>query len=137
MVTSHARTLTGLVPDTPYHYRVRSTDAASNPAVSGDFTFTTTAPPTVSVSIMTPSAGATVSGKIKISATASAGARIAGVQFKLDGANLGGRDTSTPYSIRWTTNHTSNGSHTLTAVATDKAGNTATSSVTVTVKNGP
>jgi len=86
---------------------------------------------------MTPSAGATVSGKIKISATASAGARIAGVQFQLDGVNLGGRDTSTPYAIRWATTHTSNGPHTLTAVATDKAGNTATSSVTVTVKNGP
>jgi len=137
MVTSHARTLTGLVPGTPYHYRVRSTDAATNAAVSGDFTFTTNTSPAVSVSITTPSAGATVSGKIKVSAAASAGAGIAGVQFMLDGANLGGRDTSTPYSIRWTTNHTSNGPHTLTAVATDRAGNTATSSVTVTVKNGP
>jgi purine nucleosidase len=41
--TSHSQTLSGLTPGTLYHYRVKSTDAAGNAAVSGDFTFTTTA----------------------------------------------------------------------------------------------
>ena len=41
-VTNHSVTLAGLVPATVYHYRVRSTDSASNLAISGDFTFTTT-----------------------------------------------------------------------------------------------
>jgi glucose/arabinose dehydrogenase/PKD repeat protein len=40
-VTSHSQGLSGLAPDTLYHYRVRSKDAAGNLSVSGDFTFTT------------------------------------------------------------------------------------------------
>ena len=48
MVASHAQALSGLASAALYHYRVRSRDAAGNLAVSGDFTFTTTAaaPPT-------------------------------------------------------------------------------------------
>src|SRR5439155_11870428 len=38
---SHSQPLSGLIPSTAYHYRVRSTDAAGHPSVSGDFTFTT------------------------------------------------------------------------------------------------
>ncbi len=41
MVTSHPVSLTGLTPSTLYHYRVKSKDAAGNPATSNDFTFTT------------------------------------------------------------------------------------------------
>ena len=41
-VKTHSQTLTGLVPSTEYHYRVKSKDAGGNLAVSGDFTFTTT-----------------------------------------------------------------------------------------------
>jgi hypothetical protein len=40
---SHSKKLTGLAPNTVYHYRVRSADTAGNPAVSGDYTFTTAA----------------------------------------------------------------------------------------------
>ena len=42
-VTSHSVSLGGLAPNTLYHYRVNSVDAAGNSATSGDFTFTTTA----------------------------------------------------------------------------------------------
>jgi hypothetical protein len=41
--TSHSVTLSGLTPNTLYHYRTRSRDAAGNLAMSGDSTFTTTA----------------------------------------------------------------------------------------------
>jgi hypothetical protein len=59
-----------------------------------------------------------------------------GVQFKLDGANLGAEDTASPYSLAWNTTTTANGTHTVTAVARDAAGNTATSAgVIVTVSN--
>jgi hypothetical protein len=89
------------------------------------------------VSITSPTSGATVSSTITISATASDNVGVAGVQFKLDGANLGAEVTTAPYSISWNTTTTSNGSHTLTAVARDAAGNTGTSAaVTVTVSNG-
>ena len=49
------------------------------------------------------------------------------MQFKLDGANLGIEDSSAPYSVSWDTRLIANGSHTLTAVARDAAGNTTTS----------
>jgi hypothetical protein len=42
-VNSHSLTLSGLTPLTLYHYRVKSNDAAGNPAVSGDATFATSA----------------------------------------------------------------------------------------------
>jgi phosphodiesterase/alkaline phosphatase D-like protein len=41
-VTTHAVVITGLQPETTYHYRVKSKDAAGNEAVSDDRTFTTT-----------------------------------------------------------------------------------------------
>jgi hypothetical protein len=137
-VTTHAQTLSGLAPNTPYHFRVRSRDAAGNLAVSGDFTFTTLAgdgtPP--SVAITAPPAGATVSGTVTVSANASDNVGVAGVQFKLNGANLGAEDTAPPYAIAWNTTTTTNGSHTLTAVARDAAGNQGTSpAVPVTVSN--
>ena len=90
--------------------------------------------PTVSLSA--PAADTTVSGEVTVSANASDNVGIAGVQFKMDGANLGPEDTSSSYSISWNTTGTTNGSHTLTAVARDAAGNQATSSsITVTVSN--
>src|SRR5207247_605507 len=63
---------------------------------------------------------------------------VVGVQFKLDGTNLGAENTTAPYVVSWNTTTASTGSHTLTAVARDAAGNTATSAtVTVTVDNSP
>ena len=40
LVTSHSVTLSGLADNTTYHYRVKSKDAAGNPATSADATFT-------------------------------------------------------------------------------------------------
>ena len=93
-----------------------------------------TTPPTVSVTA--PAAGATVSGSVTVSAGASDNTGVAGVQFKVDGTNVGAEDTTAPYSISWNTTTAGNGSHGLTAVARDAAGNTTTSTiVTVTVNN--
>lgn len=43
LVTAHSVTLSQLVPNTLYHYRVRSTDAGGTRLVSSDFTFSTPA----------------------------------------------------------------------------------------------
>jgi hypothetical protein len=95
----------------------------------------TTAP---TVSLTAPAGGATVSGTVTVSATAGDNVGVAGVQFKLDGVNLGTEDTTSPYSVSWDTTAATNGSHTLTAEARDAAGNSApSSSVTVTVSNAP
>ena len=73
-----------------------------------------------------------------VSANASDNVAVAGVQFKLDGTNLGQEDVTSPYSLSWNTNTATNAQHTLTAVATDTSGNQKTSSpVTVTVSNAP
>ena len=58
------------------------------------------------------------------------------MQFKLDGANLGAEDTTSPFAISWNTTSATNATHSLTAVARDAAGNTATATaVSVTVDN--
>ena len=95
---------------------------------------TDTTSPTVSVTA--PANGSTVSGTVTVSANASDNTGVSGVQFLLDGTNLGAEDTTSPYAVSWNTTTATNGSHTLTARARDAAGNTTTSSsVTVTVSN--
>src|SRR5437773_124788 len=71
------------------------------------------------VTITSPADGSPVSGTIPVTASVTiiGALTVAGVQFKLDGNNLGAEDTSAPYSVPWNTTTASNGSHTLTAVA--------------------
>src|SRR2546430_518010 len=91
------------------------------------------------VTITSPADGSPVSGTVPVTASVTIGGSltVAGVQFKLDGNNLGAEDTSAPYSVSWNTTTTSNGSHTLTAVARDGLLGTlwTSSPVTVTVSN--
>ena len=95
---------------------------------------TDTMPP--SVVITAPTAGATVSGMITVSATASDNIAVVGVQFKLDGTNLGSEVTTAPYAMSWNTTTASNGRRTVTAVARDGAGNVATSApISIMVQN--
>src|SRR6185436_17161463 len=88
-----------------------------------------------SATVTAPNNGATVSGTTT-TATATDNVAVAGVQFKLDGTNIGAEDTTSPYSISWDTTTASNGNHTITAVARDTSNNTGTSTgITVTVSN--
>ncbi|OHA83365.1 MAG: hypothetical protein A2937_03500 [Candidatus Yonathbacteria bacterium RIFCSPLOWO2_01_FULL_47_33b] len=84
----------------------------------------TTAP---TVSITSPGTGASISGTITVSASATDAGGMTGVQFKIDGAVLGAEDTTSPYSVSLNTALFSNGAHSLTAIARDKAGNQKTS----------
>src|SRR3989344_2242655 len=107
---------------------------ASAPSGGGVTTSSDTMAPTVSMT--EPSNGATVSGIVNISATASDDMGVSGVQFKVDGVDVGSEDTSSPYSISWNTATVDDGLRVLTAVARDAAGNKTTSgSVTATVDN--
>ena len=57
-----------------------------------------------SVNITAPADAATVSGSsVTVSASASDDVAVLGVQFKLDGVNLGAEDTTSPYSVTWNT----------------------------------
>ncbi|MFZ5863437.1 MAG: fibronectin type III domain-containing protein [Nitrospirota bacterium] len=61
LVTSHSATVSGLAASTLYHYRVRSADAAGNAALSGDFTFTTSAAPDTTPPVISGTTASTVS----------------------------------------------------------------------------
>ncbi len=130
---------TGLAAGATYSYRVRAVDAAGNlgaysPVATATTQADTTAP---TVSVTAPTGGATVTGTITISATASDNVGVVGVQFLLDGTTpIGSEDTSSPYSVSWNTSTVATGQHTLSARARDAAGNSTTSSsITVNVTN--
>jgi Big-like domain-containing protein/purple acid phosphatase-like protein/ASPM-SPD-2-Hydin domain-containing protein len=105
------------------------TGAAAAPSLQTD-----TTPPTVAVTA--PASGNTVKSTVTISASASDNVGVAGVQFQLDGMKLGAEVTTQPYTVAWNTTSTADGTHILTAVARDAAGNLAKSvGVSVSVAN--
>jgi hypothetical protein len=87
------------------------------------------------VGITSPAGGATVSGTVNVTANASDDVGVLGVQFKLDGVNLVAEDTTAPYAVSWNTTTTTNGSHTLTAVARDVLNQTTSAPIDVTISN--
>src|SRR5439155_27318648 len=95
-------TVTFTAPSTPGSYEVRL--LANNPFQRLGTTPTVTVvndttPP--AVWITAPAAGATVSGMVTVTASTAADVAIVGVQFKVDGVNLGPELTTAPYSLPW------------------------------------
>ncbi len=82
-----------------------------------------------------PAAGATVGGSVPVSASASDNVGVVGVQFKVDGVNLGAEVGAPPYLVTWNTTTSPDGPHTLSATARDAAGNSSTTSAIVVVSN--
>ena len=78
-----------------------------------------------------------MSGSITLAANATDNVAVAGVQFQVDGANVGALVTGTgpSYSQSWNTAAVGNGGHTITAITSDTSGNTASASISVTVSN--
>jgi subtilisin family serine protease len=97
----------------------------TGPTVAND----TTAPTVV----FTPPVGDGLGRIVSIGATATDDIGVVGVQFLMDGVNLGVEDTLAPYEVLWPA--LSDGQHTLTAVARDAAGNQASTSIPVMVAN--
>ena len=88
------------------------------------------------VTLTEPSNGAVLSGTVSVSATATDDVGVTGVQFQLDGLNLGAEDTVAPYTVSWDTTTALSGTHSLTVIARDAAGNVTTSpAVLVTIDN--
>jgi hypothetical protein len=89
-----------------------------------------------SINITNPVDNQIESGTVPVVADATDNTAVKSVQYFLDGSPLGSLLTTSPYSIRWNTSSARNGTHTLTAQATDTAGLVGTSAaVTVTVQN--
>ena len=110
--------------------------APLNGSCPGGGTGDTQAP---SVSLTAPANGATVSGTVAVSATATDNVGVTRVEF-YRGTTLLGTDTTATggnqYSVNWNTTQSTNGPHSITARAYDAANNIATSQPrNVTVNN--
>ncbi len=96
---------------------------------------TDTQPPTTTIT--SPAAGATVSGTVQVTATASDDTGVTSVTLLVDGT-AAGTDTTAPYAIGLDTTALSDGTHVLRMQARDAAGNVGSSpDVAVTVDNIP
>ncbi|HWC57826.1 MAG TPA: Ig-like domain-containing protein [Candidatus Paceibacterota bacterium] len=136
--TTTTYTDSGLAPATTYSYTVAAADAAGNTSAQSTAKALTTAADTQapSVNITSPLTGVTVASATTLTAAATDNTGVTNVQFFLDGIALGDALTTSPYTLSWNTATTANGSHVLSAVASDAAGNRSTSNtVTVTVSN--
>jgi hypothetical protein len=102
-----------------------------------------TAAPTVAITAPSNGASFVRGTRVTVSANATdlgtgsgAPSGVANVVLYLDGTTQIASDLKAPYSSNWNTTKVSLGQHTLTAVATDVAGNSTTSApITVTITN--
>ena len=107
-----------------------SASASRNVTVTGEDVM----PP--AVSITSPSEGATVSGTVVVTATATDNIGVVRVEFYLDGTGVG-QDASAPYQITLPPAGLGVGDHEIEVIAYDAAGNSASDSVNVTVTQSP
>ena len=128
---------TSLASGTSYNYRVRAVDAAGNlGAYSNIATAITSGTSTSSISISSPTSGATLTGTSPFDATAT-GSDVAGVQFMVDNVKVGAPELSPPYELFYNTAKFANGAHTISAYMWDSQGTIyRTSGVSVTFSNG-
>lgn len=114
--------------DTTYGYGL------VNPAAALQMLLTNDMPPTVTIT--SPTSGATVAGQVVLQAAATDDHGAVSVRFTANGATIG-TDTygADGWSATWNTTTLPNGAYILAAVATDTIGQTTTSAVTVHVAN--
>jgi thermitase len=98
--------------------------AASQITVTVNNTVVDTIAPTIS--IISPAAGATVSGNVSVKVNANDNVGVAKVEFYVDGT-LKGSSTAAPFTINWNTRKLKAGSHTIYSMAYDPSGNAGTS----------
>jgi hypothetical protein len=117
----------------------RKVDNGSNPTENDGLLFevktpVSDAPPTVTLT--SPSQGATVRGSVPLAATASDDHGVSVVDFSVDGASVGSdTDAAGGFTSTWDSTSVPDGSHTITATATDTIGQRSSDSRSVTVDN--
>ncbi|MFY0522722.1 Ig-like domain-containing protein [Archangium gephyra] len=131
---------TGITATSRSVLTARAHDASGNVGVSAPVEVIVApeiTPP--SVSLTAPGGGARLFGTVMLSANASDSSGVSKVEFLLDGVQVLGSTTFTPYRYTWNSKTAASGGHTLSARATDLHGNTATTpAVSVTIDNtGP
>jgi alpha-tubulin suppressor-like RCC1 family protein len=141
--TSTTYTITTVpLSDNGHEFRAVFTNIVGSATTDPATLMVTVPPPTTSV--LLPSNGATISGDTWLDAAASSPVGIASVSFEVSGGSISdmvvgsGFDTVDGWIGGWDATDVPNGSYTLQSVATDTAGNSATSDgVAVTVDNLP
>jgi len=112
--------------DTPYGFGVHEFEVYGKEAPQD------TTPP--KVAITEPVNNATVGGQVNIKTSASDDKGIQKVEFYIDGA-IKKAVSASPYEYTWDSTTVSDGTHKILAKAYDTSGNTASTEVTVNVKN--
>jgi len=108
-----------------------ATNSPATLALSG--TGVSSTPP--SVAITSPSNGASVSGAITVSGTASDNVGVSSIQVQVDSGAFSPASGTTNWTFSLNTGSLSNAAHTLTARATNTSGLTASTTVSVNVSN--
>ena len=136
--------LSGVVPDDPFMLSqvpvIMSADYLANglnPSVNPGVSLTTRGKPDnilPTISITSPTNGASVSGTINVLVYATDNVGVTAVTLSVDGA-LVSSSSASPFTNSWNSGLVTNGTHTLMVTAKDAAGNQKTSSIQVTVNN--
>jgi hypothetical protein len=123
---------TNTYANTAHTILVTAIDGGGNKGTAQS-TFTVNNSP-LSVTISSPTNGATVVGTVNVAASASGQQAISKIDISIDGT-LKATLTASPYAWAWDTASLADGQHTVTVTATESGGATASQSVTVTVNN--
>ena len=118
-----------------FSFTVQVKDAAAQSASKNFSINVASSAPTVAIT--SPASGASVSGTINVSGTASDTVSISSVQVAVDGGSYANASGTSNWTFGLNTASLSNGAHSLSAKTTDTAGISATSSpLPLTVNNG-
>jgi hypothetical protein len=132
---SHTIKVIGREPSVKVDRILAVSDQNCTPANLGENCMVNTDTTKPSVTITSPAENTTVSGSVKVTATATDNTGVSKVEFYVQD-QLASTDTSTPYEYTWETANLPNATFTLTAKAYDAAGNSNTDIQAVIVKNG-
>jgi hypothetical protein len=127
---------TGVLDDA-YELSIRVYDATGNVSTDSVLVYVvngradTQAP---AASITAPASGATVSGTVSITASATDNVGVDRVEF-FRGTTLLATDTTLPYAVSWNTATVANGAQSLSIKVYDAAGNVTTQAITVNISN--
>ena len=136
--TSSATIVSSTLTSGTYSITARQSDAVGNTSSSSSALSVTIDASAPIISITSPVDGSYASGTISLVATSTdAVSSVYGVLFRHvnSGTQIGTEDTSSPYSVSWNTALALDGSNTVRATATDAAGNTASTTITLIIDN--
>ena len=124
-----------LVQGTAYYWKVTAVAGTETTGSSAAFTFTTGTPPDITITDPTGAEG--LVGSVVITVTATDDGSVASVEFLVGGVLVGTGVAGAPdtWDFTWNAASVADGSHQLTAVATDDSGISATRELTILVAN--